>query len=330
MWVSGRCKGACCAIRGCRATYACAHPALLPFFAYLVVAGRVTAADQEVEGGLPASWEGGLGLLSASPAGGEDEADRAEQGGGRQASGHLGDSTTAGAVGAPPPQPPPQPAASEDGLAASPASPAKAGAAVDGPSPAADGSGSSGPALAVPPCPAGAAAVAAAADTSAEEGGGSGSDASPTWKTVRLIWAPMAALSLSSTVALTLFPFFTYVPTSGLLGESLPKVRQRAARSLHMELHVTPKLPLPLLPALLQRVCGCSGACTGHTAALPVLPWSQVIFFVRIFADVLGRFLPRLSFLTAHSPATPLIVSGVKALGELGGGEAACAVAFCG
>lgn len=205
----------------------------------------MTAADQEVEGGLPASWEGGLGLLSASPAGGEDEADRAEQGGGRRASGHLGDSTTAGAVG--PPPPPPQPAASQDGPAAGPASPAKAGAAVDGPSPAADGSGSSGPALAVPPCPAGAAAVAAAADTSAEEGGGSGSDASPTWQTVRLIWAPMAALSLSSTVALTLFPFFTYVPTSGLLGESLPKVRQRAARSLHVELHVASKLPLPLL-----------------------------------------------------------------------------------
>jgi hypothetical protein len=106
--------------------------------------------------------------------------------------------------------------------------------------------------------------VVLAADAASEEGGSSqGSEGSPTWQTVRLIWAPMAALGLSSTVALTLFPFFTYIPTSGLLGESLPKV----------------------------------------------------VFFVRIFADVLGRFLPRLSFLTAHSPLTPLLVSCFKALG---------------
>lgn len=47
---------------------------------------------------------------------------------------------------------------------------------------------------------------------------------STTWQALPLIWAPLTALGLSSTVALTLFPFFTYVPTSGLLGETLPKV----------------------------------------------------------------------------------------------------------
>ena len=37
-------------------------------------------------------------------------------------------------------------------------------------------------------------------------------------------WVPLLALFLSSTIALTVFPFFTYVPSSGLIGESLPKV----------------------------------------------------------------------------------------------------------
>ncbi|KAI7843994.1 hypothetical protein COHA_002532 [Chlorella ohadii] len=213
------------------------------------------STDQEVEGGLPASWDGGLGLLAASPAESEDEADRAELGGGRQTSGQLGGGS--GEI-------PAAPSGPAEGLAGSPGSPGKAGAAPDGPSsPVADGDSSS-PALAAPACPGGAAIAAAAGDgTAAGEGGSSSAEVSATWQTLRLIWAPMAALSLSSTVALTLFPFFTYVPTSGLLGESLPKV----------------------------------------------------IFFVRIFADVLGRFLPRLSFLTAHSPLTPLLVSAIKALG---------------
>lgn len=43
---------------------------------------------------------------------------------------------------------------------------------------------------------------------------------------------------------------------------------------------------------------------------------------MRIFADVLGRFLPRLSFLTAHSPLTPLLVSAIKALGKQAKGGA--------
>lgn len=49
--------------------------------------------------------------------------------------------------------------------------------------------------------------------------------AGASWAAFRLIWVPVAALSLSSTIALIIFPFFTFVPTSGLLGESLPRVR---------------------------------------------------------------------------------------------------------
>lgn len=41
----------------------------------------------------------------------------------------------------------------------------------------------------------------------------------------------------------------------------------------------------------------------------------QALFFVRIFADVLGRFLPRLSLLAAESPLTPLVAAVVKLAG---------------
>ena len=45
--------------------------------------------------------------------------------------------------------------------------------------------------------------------------------------------------------------------------------------------------------------------CPLNAASLRV----QVIFFVRIFADVLGRFLPRLRPLVAESPLTPLALA---------------------
>lgn len=81
-----------------------------------------------------------------------------------------------------------------------------------------------------------------------------------TRKVLVAIWAPLLALFLSSTIALTVFPFFTYVPSSGWLGDSLPKV----------------------------------------------------LFFSRIFADILGRFLPRLRPLAAEAPATVLAAALAK------------------
>lgn len=44
-------------------------------------------------------------------------------------------------------------------------------------------------------------------------------------------------------------------------------------------------------------------------------PTPQFIFFIRIFADILGRFLPRLSAFAARSPTTPLALAGLKLLG---------------
>lgn len=212
--------------------------------------GPLPAADQEVEGSLPASWDGGLGLLAASPAESEDEGDRAELGGGRQTSGQLGGGS--GEI-------PAAPSGPAEGLAGSPGSTGKAGAAPDGPSsPVADGDSSSS-ALAAPACPGNAAIAAAAGDgTAAGEDGSSSAEVSATWQTVRLIWAPMAALSLSSTVALTLFPFFTYVPTSGLLGESLPKVRCAAGPQVVVACFVCtfghPVLGLLATPRLCARL----------------------------------------------------------------------------
>ncbi len=184
----------------------------------------MAAADQEVEGGLPASWDGGLDLLAASPAESEDEAERAELGGGRQTSGQLDGGSGEAVAGLQ--RQPSAPSGLAEAVPGIPGSPGKAGAALDGPSPAVEEGDNSSSVLPAPACPEGAATAAAAGDgTAAGEGGGSSAEVSATWQTVRLIWAPMAALTLSSAVALTLFPFFTYVPTSGLLGESLPKVR---------------------------------------------------------------------------------------------------------
>lgn len=70
---------------------------------------------------------------------------------------------------------------------------------------------------------------------------------SASWQALGLIWAPLAALALSSAIALTLFPFFTFVPTSGLLGETLPRVGLSLAR---------PQQAPPVCPDLNQlRVC---------------------------------------------------------------------------
>lgn len=130
---------------------------------------------------------------------------------------------------------------------------------------------SSSPGLALkPPAVEGPATAAGEAETPlVQAGAGVGGDelatvsVSASRQALRLMWPPLAALTLSSTISLIVFPLFTYVPTSGLLGESLPKV----------------------------------------------------IFFVRIFADVLGRFLPRLRAFNPSSPYTPLLVSCVKLIG---------------
>lgn len=80
--------------------------------------------------------------------------------------------------------------------------------------------------------------LAAAEELKAAAQGGSAS-----WQALLLMWAPLAALTLSSTIALILFPLFTYVPTSGLLGESLPKVGRGRPSAVMPSLHVARRSP---------------------------------------------------------------------------------------
>jgi hypothetical protein len=150
--------------------------------------------------------------------------------------------------------------------------------------------------------------LAAAEELKAAAQGGSAS-----WQALLLMWAPLAALTLSSTIALILFPLFTYVPTSGLLGESLPKVGRGRPSAVMPSLHVARRSPKNC-----GRKFGCAQRSPPHAAASPTVlrpPGPQVIFFARIFADVLGRFLPRLRLLHARSPYTPLAAAGVKLAG---------------
>ena len=44
---------------------------------------------------------------------------------------------------------------------------------------------------------------------------------------LRAIWPTVAGLFCSGTCGLLIFPFLTYVPSDGMLGELLPKVGQR-------------------------------------------------------------------------------------------------------
>jgi len=82
-------------------------------------------------------------------------------------------------------------------------------------------------------------------------------------ETLRVVadaWQVFAAFLGSVTVMYLVFPFFTYVPTSGLLGDALP----------------------------------------------------QVLFFARIFADIIGRFAPRRKSLLVHSPGALLTMAAAK------------------
>ncbi|KAK9842795.1 hypothetical protein WJX74_002523 [Apatococcus lobatus] len=66
---------------------------------------------------------------------------------------------------------------------------------------------------------------------------------------VGLLWPVMTAIFLAGTFVILIFPFFTYIESSGLIGEQLPKV----------------------------------------------------LFFVRLFADITGRMLPRIQRLAIES-----------------------------
>lgn len=87
---------------------------------------------------------------------------------------------------------------------------------------------------------------------------------------------------------------------------------QRCGVGLAALLHGSSSLACPLPPSLPThrqwhpRCTPPSAPCSSHT---------QVIFFVRIFADVLGRFLPRLGLLASRSPYTPLAVASLKLAG---------------
>jgi hypothetical protein len=74
------------------------------------------------------------------------------------------------------------------------------------------------------------------------------------------IWPALIAVGLQGGIALTLFPFFTYLPSSGRFNDSLPKV----------------------------------------------------LFFVRIFSDIIGRILPRSNFFKPLSIRPVMVIALIK------------------
>lgn len=148
---------------------------------------------------------------------------------------------------------------------------------------------------------------------------------------LRQIWAALSALLLSGTISLIIFPFFTYVPTSGLLGEALPKVgsvrsgaaaccavarlaraaaaaRQRCAWERNApEYCFLPMQNLTHLYSLPSPTPTCS-----HPLLALLAPLPQTLFFARIFADILGRFLPRLRCLAVDNGLAVLFAALCK------------------
>jgi hypothetical protein len=118
--------------------------------------------------------------------------------------------------------------------------------------------------LGAPPPPA---AAAAAPPEASSEGSNEGSAAaSPALAAARLIWPALVAIGLQASVALALFPFFTYLPSSGLLGESLPKVLFFGRIFADLAGRTLPRLPA-LRPASIWPVLALAA---GHLAVAPL------------------------------------------------------------
>jgi hypothetical protein len=60
---------------------------------------------------------------------------------------------------------------------------------------------------------------------------GGGGDVASLGRVIATIWSTLVALFCSGCIGILIFPFFTYVPSGGLLGEMLPKVRRRRRAS---------------------------------------------------------------------------------------------------
>lgn len=98
------------------------------------------------------------------------------------------------------------------------------------------------------------------------------------------IWAPLLCMFVSSAIALTIFPFFTYVPSSGLFGETFPRVGfggwldERKAGVLDEQRgpyvrHAQRQEALnPSLPIAVRRSCSLRGCLQTSSAGSPRAP----------------------------------------------------------
>lgn len=76
------------------------------------------------------------------------------------------------------------------------------------------------------------------------------------------LWPMMTAIFLAGTFVILIFPFFTYIESSGLIGESLPKV---SALSASPSFNISWRLPRPPICCSYRRF-----QIGGHSLSLPV------------------------------------------------------------
>eukprot|EP00983_Pelagomonas_calceolata_P120666 1160727-Pelagomonas_calceolata.AAC.23 len=104
---------------------------------------------------------------------------------------------------------------------------------------------------------------------------------------------PLVACCALVSVLYLVFPFFTYVPTSGKLGKELPQVRESTTKHA-------------------SRLNRNRKGCSNHAEER-----RKVMFFGRIFADIVGRFAPRRKALMVRAPMALLTLGGIKTLDSM-------------
>ena len=118
----------------------------------------------------------------------------------------------------------------------------------------------------------------------------------------------VAAL-IGSTSLNCIFPFFTYVESSGLLGESLPQARVSVTTA------TTTTTYTRAARVYVISCCAAQGQhilCRAYITACTYIHAhaQQVLFYTRMMTDIVGRLLPRRKALAITAPAGLAALSG--------------------
>ena len=105
---------------------------------------------------------------------------------------------------------------------------------------------------------------------------------------MRRVWMPAAALFLSASTAVLLFPFFTYVPHGGRMNAMLPQVPALTAHSIAAWLQTSGKHVLRVIRA---QPWSLSWGCILWTETTAVTTHGGRSSTTLVIASMIGRFV---------------------------------------